>query len=67
MNIRNLQEFSARQKQIDSQRNGDDIARFVKYQTQQLVEDGKLLRYSTSVADMKKLIVDTVINGAAGM
>lgn len=53
--------------EIDSQRNGDDIARFVKDQTQQLVEEGKLLQYSSSVADMKQLVVDEVIKGATGM
>ncbi|KAF2194673.1 hypothetical protein K469DRAFT_686660 [Zopfia rhizophila CBS 207.26] len=53
--------------EIDSQRNGDDIARFVKNQTEQLIQDGELLQYSTSQVDMKKLIIDRVIKGAAGM
>jgi hypothetical protein len=53
--------------EIDSQRNGDDIARFVNKQTQQLVQDGKLLQYSNSKTEMKKLIVDKVIEGAVGM
>jgi len=53
--------------EIDSRRNSDDIARFVKDQTQQLIEDGKLLQYSKSVVDMKQLIVDKLINGAEGM
>ena len=53
--------------EIDSRRNSDDIARFVKDQTQQLIEDGKLLQYSKSVVDMKQTIVDKLINGADGM
>jgi hypothetical protein len=53
--------------EIDSRRNGDDIARFINDQTQQLVQDRKLLRHSTSKVEMKKLIVDKVIEGADGM
>ncbi|OCL07799.1 hypothetical protein AOQ84DRAFT_389280 [Glonium stellatum] len=53
--------------EIDSRRNGDDIARFVKNQTEQLIQDGELLQYSTSQVEMKKLIVDEVIKGATGM
>ncbi|KAF2740308.1 hypothetical protein EJ04DRAFT_548375 [Polyplosphaeria fusca] len=53
--------------EIDSQRNGDDIARFVNDQVEQLVHDRRLLQYSNSEVEMKKLIVDTVIEGATGM
>lgn len=55
------------QLEIDSQRNGDDIRQFVKDQTEQLVLDRKLLRYSTSRVEMQELIVNEVIKGAAGM
>jgi hypothetical protein len=53
--------------EIDSQRNSDDIARFVKDQTDRLVQDGKLLRHSTSQKEMKKFITIKVTEGAAGM
>jgi hypothetical protein len=53
--------------EINSQRNGDDIATFVKDQTEQLVRDRKLLRYSTSQKEMKEVITIKVIEGAAGM
>lgn len=53
--------------EIDSRRNSDDIARFVHDETERLVKDGKLLRYSTCQADMKVLIVERVVEGATGM
>lgn len=53
--------------EIDSQRNGNDIARFVKDQTEQLIKDGKLFRYSDSREEMKELVVSKVIQGATGM
>ncbi|ORX98360.1 hypothetical protein BCR34DRAFT_577292 [Clohesyomyces aquaticus] len=53
--------------EINSQRNGNDIARFVNKQAEQLIQDGRLLQYSDSKAEMKKLIVDKVIIGATGM
>jgi len=53
--------------EINSQRNSDDIVRFINDQTQQLIQDGKLLQYSSSKTEMKKLIVDKVIEDAAGM
>ncbi|KAL5384500.1 hypothetical protein DPSP01_005298 [Paraphaeosphaeria sporulosa] len=53
--------------EIDSRRNGDDIARFVNDKVEELVEDGRLLPYSDSETEMKKLIVDKVIEGATGM
>ena len=52
---------------IDSRRNGDDIKRFVKDQTERLIQDGELLQYSSSQAEMKELIIDKVIEGATGM
>ncbi|KAI2482638.1 Arp Ankyrin repeat protein [Pyrenophora tritici-repentis] len=53
--------------EIDSRRNYDDIARFVNEQVEELVQDGRLLSYSDSETEMKKLIVGKVIEGAAGM
>ncbi|KAF2194322.1 hypothetical protein K469DRAFT_783362 [Zopfia rhizophila CBS 207.26] len=53
--------------EIDSRRNGDDIARFVKDQAEQLIQNKELLKYSTSLAEMKRLVVNRVIEGAAGM
>ena len=53
--------------EIDSRRNGDDIERFVKDQTERLIQDGELLQYSNSQAEMKELIIDKVIKGATGM
>jgi hypothetical protein len=53
--------------EIDSQRNSDDIARFVKDEVERLIQAGKLLRHSSSQAEMKRLIIDKVIEGATGM
>ncbi|KAF2204425.1 hypothetical protein GQ43DRAFT_493965, partial [Delitschia confertaspora ATCC 74209] len=43
--------------EVESNRNSDDIARFVKDQTERLIEGGGLLRYSTSQSEMKELIL----------
>jgi hypothetical protein len=53
--------------EIKSDRNSDDIAAFVKDQTEWLIEDGELLQYSDSQMEMKELIVQKVIEGASGM
>ena len=53
--------------EINSQRNSDDIVRFVKDEVERLIQDGKLLRHSSSQAEMKKLVTDRVIEGATGM
>lgn len=52
---------------ITSDRNGDDIASFIKEQTEALVKDGELLQYSNSKTEMEKLIVEKVTEGASGM
>lgn len=54
---------------IRSDRNSDDIARFVKAEVERLVEKRKLLRYTQDEKkqEMKELIVDKVIVGATGM
>lgn len=53
--------------EISSGRNLDDITRFVKMETNRLVQKRKLLRYSQAREEMEELIVNTVIVGAAGM
>jgi hypothetical protein len=53
--------------EIDSQKNGDDIARFVKEEVEQLIKTKKLLRHSVTPDEMKKVIINKVTKGAAGM
>jgi len=53
--------------EIKSNRNSDDIAVFVKDQTERLIKDGELLQYSDSQTEMKELIMEMVIEGASGM
>ncbi|KAF2733226.1 hypothetical protein EJ04DRAFT_553481 [Polyplosphaeria fusca] len=53
--------------EIDSWKNSGDIARFVNDRVEQLIQEGRLLQYSKSKTAMKKLIIDKVIEGAAGM
>jgi hypothetical protein len=52
---------------IDSQRNSSDIEQFVKAEVEQLIRARKLLRYSNAQTKMKEVIIDKVIEGAAGM
>jgi hypothetical protein len=53
--------------EIKSDRNNDDIVAFVKDQTEQLIEEGKLLQLSDYQTEMKELIIKKVIDGAGGM
>ncbi|KAI9686996.1 MAG: hypothetical protein M1822_002749 [Bathelium mastoideum] len=53
--------------EINSDKNGADIASFIAVETERLIQKGKLLRYSASVEEMKSLIISQVIKGAAGM
>ena len=53
--------------EITSDRNSDDIASFVKDQTEQLIDDGALLWLSDSQDEMKALIITKIIEGAMGM
>ena len=53
--------------EVQSDRNGRDIAAFVESQTQLLVSGGELLRYSDEQEKMESLIVSKVIAGAGGM
>ncbi|KAF2796410.1 hypothetical protein K505DRAFT_415804, partial [Melanomma pulvis-pyrius CBS 109.77] len=52
---------------INSQRNSDDIAQFVKAEVERLIQAKKLLRYSANQTEMKNMIIDKVIEGATGM
>jgi hypothetical protein len=52
---------------ITSDRNMDDIASFVRAETQDLIKKRKLLRYSNDKDKLEKLIVDQVTKGASGM
>jgi hypothetical protein len=53
--------------EIYSQRNSEDISRFVKGEVKRLVQAKKLLHYSKSKAEMEDLIVNKVVNEASGM
>lgn len=53
--------------EIASDRNRDDVARFVRAEVQKLVKKGKLLRYSHAKKELTELIIEEVIEGAAGM
>jgi hypothetical protein len=53
--------------EISSDRNGDDIAKFVKAETKKLIEKKKLLRYSQAREEMEELILSKVVHGATGM
>jgi len=53
--------------EISSDRNRDDIERFVKAETKKLVRQKKLLRSSQAKEEMEELIVEMVIDGANGM
>lgn len=53
--------------EIKSDKNSDDIAVFVKNETERLINEGELLQYSESQTEMKGLIVTRAINGASGM
>ena len=52
---------------ITSDRNGDDITRFVRHEVHELIRKRKLLRYSHSKEEMEKVIIDKVTEGSAGM
>ena len=52
---------------IASDRNMDDIASFVRAETQGLIKKRKLLRYSKNHKELMESIIDQVIEGANGM
>ncbi|KAI9661048.1 MAG: hypothetical protein M1821_009375 [Bathelium mastoideum] len=53
--------------EMSSEKNGADIASFVAVETERLIQKRKLLRYSTSLDEMKSLIISRVTKGAYGM
>jgi hypothetical protein len=53
--------------EISSDRNSDDITKFVKAETKKLIGKNKLLRYSQAREEMEELIVGKVVHGATGM
>jgi hypothetical protein len=53
--------------EISSDRNSDDIASFVKVEIKKLIQKKRLLKHSQARNEMEKLIVDKVVQGAAGM
>ena len=53
--------------EISSERNSEDIARFVKITAKELIRKRKLLKYSQSKQDMEDLIVQRVTKEASGM
>ena len=53
--------------EISSKRNAEDIENFVRSETEQLVKKGRLLRHSRAKDEMKRLILEKVTEGAAGM
>ena len=53
--------------EIQSDRNGSDIAAFVESQTKFLIDEGDLLRYSDDQKKMEGLIVSKVTTDAGGM
>jgi hypothetical protein len=53
--------------ELSSDRNSDDIAMFVKYETNHLVERGHLLRFSENKEELQQKIIKQVTDGADGM
>jgi hypothetical protein len=53
--------------EIDSRRNNNDIAQFVKTEVERLIKDEKLLRNSKSKDDMREMIIGKVTKHAAEM
>lgn len=52
---------------ITSDRNMEDIASFVKIETQDLIKRKRLLRFSNSKAELEAKIIRKVTEGAGGM
>ncbi|MCJ1248784.1 hypothetical protein MMC30_006003 [Trapelia coarctata] len=53
--------------EIASDKNRDDIKKFVEAEVQELVKEKKLLRHSSAKEELIELIIDKVIEGATGM
>ena len=52
---------------ISSTRNMEDISAFVRTEVESLIRKGKLLRFSNTKDELKKLVGDEVLKGANGM
>jgi len=53
--------------ELSSNNNGNDITSFVRNETQELIKNGKLLRFSTNKEELKGNILKQVTKGANGM
>jgi hypothetical protein len=53
--------------ELESNKNMDDIASFVRAETEDLIKRRKLLRFSTKKEELKISIIDKVTKGASGM
>lgn len=60
-----LQEYP--QLEIASNKNRNDIEAFVRNEEKELINKRKLLKYSDAKEELTALIIDKVIEGAAGM
>ena len=63
--VRHLQEYP--NLNIASDRNMNDIALFVRAETQGLIRKRKLLRYSSNQKELMESIIDQITEGANGM
>ncbi|KAK4118030.1 ankyrin [Parathielavia appendiculata] len=53
--------------ELSSDKNRDDIAKFVESETNSMIESGTMLRYSTSKEELRQKIIKEVTSGAHGM
>jgi hypothetical protein len=53
--------------ELSSDRNADDIALFVKRETEYLIKRRKLLQFSNHENELRKIIIDKITEGAGGM
>ncbi|KAK4237901.1 hypothetical protein C8A03DRAFT_34145, partial [Achaetomium macrosporum] len=60
-----LQEYPS--FELSSDRNRDDIAKFVESETNSMIESGAMLRYSTRKEELRQRIIEEVTNSANGM
>ncbi|KAK3304914.1 uncharacterized protein B0T15DRAFT_371683, partial [Chaetomium strumarium] len=52
--------------ELSSDRNQDDIAKFVESETNSMIKSGAMLRYSTSKEELRQRIIEEVTKGAHG-
>lgn len=53
--------------EIDSRRNAEDIASFVRAETCRLIQKKKLLKHSQAKKQMEEFVVSKVVEGSTGM